>query len=278
MKKLIFAALGFVTLNVNAQVFVSDNIHNGVNKKSFIYLSTQNEKDLSKDLEAYLGQFGKVSKPEKNIYRIQNLKGNSISSDLNYIDVISKSNKNLEKLEFFFLNDANNALNNNELNSGEAEKFVQSFINHNKNSLEAKLLTENLSIAEEELKDAQKDLKKVEKSIENNLKDQQKLGKKLDSSPELVAKAMSEKEEITSQLFSDTTQVLDDKTKTSLSKASQKKDKEISKIEKDAKKAESNLSKKEDELEDLKKELQNAKAFVKYNEKVLNDAKSLIKK
>lgn len=275
MKQLILSILSFVSLSLQAQVYVGDNIHNGTNKRSYSVLSNQDSKEYTKSLEAYLGQYGKVNKAEKNVYRIQNLKGNAISSDLSYIDVISKSSKNFEKLEFFFLNDASNALSNNELNSGEAEKFVQGFIDYSNGNLETRLIQENISNAESELKDAQKDHSKIEKSIENNLKDQQKLGKKLDSSPELVAKAMSEKEEITAQLFADSVAVLDDKSKTNLSKASQKKDKEISKIEKEAKKAESNLGKKESELEELKNELKDAKLRVKAYEKALSDAKSL---
>jgi hypothetical protein len=187
MKKLILSILSLVSLSVQAQVYVGDNIHNGTNKRSYSVLSNQDSKEYTKSLEAYLGQFGKVNKAEKNVYRIQNLKGNAISSDLSYIDVVSKSTKNLEKLEFFFLNNANNALSNNELNAGEAEKFVQGFIDYSNGNLEARLIQENISNAESELKDAQKEHSKIEKSIENNLKDQQKLGKKLDSSPELVA-------------------------------------------------------------------------------------------
>jgi chromosome segregation ATPase len=154
-------------------------------------------------------------------------------------------------------------------------KFVQGFIDFSNANLESLLIKENVAFAEGELKDAQKEQSKIEKAIENNLKDQQKLGKKLDSSPELIAKAMSEKEEITSQLFTDSVAVLDDKAKTNLSKASQKKDREISKIEKNAKKAESNLEKKERELEDLKEELISAKTRVKAYQKALSDSKSL---
>jgi hypothetical protein len=275
MKKLILSIFSFVSLSLQAQVYVGDNIHNGTNKRSYAVLSNQDGKEFLKSLESYLGQYGKVNKAEKNIYRIQNLKGNAISSDLSYIDVISKSSKGFEKLEFFFLNDANNALNSNELNAGEAEKFVQGFIDFSNANLESLLIKENVAFAEGELKDAQKEQSKIEKAIENNLKDQQKLGKKLDSSPELIAKAMSEKEEITSQLFTDSVAVLDDKAKTNLSKASQKKDREISKIEKNAKKAESNLEKKERELEDLKEELISAKTRVKAYQKALSDSKSL---
>lgn len=275
MKNLLFILLTALSVPLSAQVYVGQNMHNGVEKRSYSVLSNQDSKELADDLEKYLGRFGKVSKPGKNIYRIQNLKGNTVSTDLGYIDVVSKSTKKLEKLEFFFLNDAHNALNDHELNPGGAEKFVQEFIDFSQQKLQARLVGENLSLAEDELKEAKKGQAKIEKSIESNLKEQQKLGKKLDSSPELMARAMSEKEEIVTQLSTDSTQVLDDKAKTELSKASQKKDKEISRIQKETEKAEGKLEKKEAELEDLKKELSEAKLKVRSLEKVVNDAKSL---
>lgn len=275
MKKLLLIVLLISSAPLVAQVYVGQNMHNGVGKRSYSVLSDQDSKDLTDDLEKYLGQFGKVSKPGKNIYRIQNLKGNTVSTDLDYVDVVSKSTKKLEKLEFFFLNDAHNALSDHELNPGGAEKFVQEFIDFARQRSQARLVSENLSLAEDELKEAKKDQGKIEKSIESNLKEQQKLGKKLDSSPELIAKAMSEKEELVSQLSTDSTQVLDDKAKSELGKASQKKDKEISRIQKDAEKAEDKLGKKEKELEDLKKELSEAKQKVKSVEKVVSDAQKL---
>ncbi len=275
MKKLLVFLLISISAPLSAQVYVGLNIHNDTEKRSYTMLSSQDSKTLADDLEKYLGQFGKVTKPSKTIYRIQNLKGNTVSTDLSYIDVVSKSTKNLEKLEFFFLNDAHNALSDHELNPGGAEKFVQEFIDFSLHNEQARLVKENLSLAEDELKEIKKEQGKVEKSIESNLKEQQKLGKKLDSSPELMAKAMSEKEEIVGQLSTDSTAVLDDKAKSDLSKASQKKDKEISKIQKEAEKAESKLEKKEKELEDLKKELSDVKKKVKSAEKVVLDAKSL---
>lgn len=275
MKKVLIAVLICLSSTAFAQVYVGSNFHNGEEKRSYSILTTQNSKELIDDLEKYLGQYGKVTKPSKNTYRIQNLKGNSVSSDLNYVDVVSKSTKKMEKLEFFFLNDAHNALSDNELNPGAAEKFVSDFLQYNQSQAQARLRAENVSLAEDELKEGKKEQSKIEKSIENNLKEQQKLGKKLDSTPELMAKAMSEKEEIISQLSTDSTVVIDDKAKNEISKASQKKDKEISKIQKEAEKAEDKLSKKEKEIEDLKKELSIAKMKVRALEKVVSDAKSL---
>lgn len=270
MKRLILGLIILATMSVQAQVYQSENIHGGTNKVSYSYLSNQDGKELTKDLETYLGQFGKVNKPEKNSYRIQNLSGNNISSSLASIDVVNKSKKGLEKLEFFFLDKSSNAITD-----VNAESFVQKFIDYTSAQLGKKLLAENLTIAEEELKDAQKAVNKIEKSIESNLKEQQKLGKKLDSSPELLAKAMSEKEQLVTQIFADSTATLDDKSKSTITKASEKKDKEISKLKKDADKAEDKLGKKEDELEDLKKELQSAKATLKAHEKIFAGTKSL---
>ncbi len=273
MKRLIVFLLSITTFTTQAQVYISENIHNGTNKKSYSVLTNHEGKEIGKSLEAYLGQFGKISKPEKNIYRIQNLAGNNISPALSYIDVVSKSGKSFEKLEFFFLDKSQNAIQED----AKAEAFVQTFIDLADKSVAARLLAESVSIAEDELKEAEKEVKKIEKSISSNLKDQEKLGKKLDASPDQIAQAMAAKEEIVSQIFSDSTIVQDEKAQKNLSKASQKKDREIEKIEKGAKKAGNSLSKKEDELESLQKDLASAKAKVKAQQAVLNSTKLLVK-
>ena len=274
-KSLIILFFSILSLQLSAQIYIGDNVHNNENKRSYSILSVMNDKDLNQSLEEYLGKFGKIQKPEKTIYRITKFK-NNISSDLSSIDVIAKSNKNFSKLEFFFLNDAGNALTDFELNKGEAEKFVNGFLDYLDESVEKKLIKENIANAESELKEAEKNMAKIRKAIENNLKAQEKLGKKLDSSPELLADAMAQRDDLNAQLSS-SLDSLDEKSISKLNKASDKKDKEISKIEKQAQKAEKDLGKKEDELEGLKKDMTQAKQVLSAYQKALVDAKSFAK-
>jgi chromosome segregation ATPase len=238
--------------------------------------SNQDEKDLEKDLEGYLKNFGKTTKPAKNIIRLEKIKKSDFPEELETIDVIFENNKKIQKISFFFLDKNLEILSSLKLKEGEATDFVEQFKKFTIGKLEIKLAQENVRMVESNLNDAKKDQSKIEKSLESNLKDQEKLGKKLDSSPEMLTKVLSEKEEIVGALYNETEIAADKNAKEELEKASSKKEKEIQKIQKEKAKAETKLSKKETEFDALKDELFQAKAMVKSLESVLKDANTVL--
>jgi chromosome segregation ATPase len=261
---------------LTAQVYQGQNLHGGSNGLSYFMFSNQDEKDLEKDLEGYLKNFGKTTKPAKNIIRLEKIKKSDFPDELETIDVIFENNKKIQKISFFFLDKNLDILSSLKLKEGEATDFVEQFKKFTIGKLEIKLAQENVRMVESSLNDAKKDQSKIEKSLESNLKDQEKLGKKLDSSPEMLTKVLSEKEEIVGALYNETEIAADKNTKEELEKASGKKEKEIQKIQKEKAKAETKLSKKETEFDALKDELFQAKAMVKSLESVLKDANTVL--
>jgi chromosome segregation ATPase len=261
---------------LTAQVYQGQNLHGGSNGLSYFIFSNQDEKDLEKDLEGYLKNFGKTTKPAKNIIRLEKIKKSDFPEELETIDVIFENNKKIQKISFFFLDKNLEILSSLKLKEGEATDFVEQFKKFTIGKLEIKLAQENVRMVESNLNDAKKDQSKIEKSLESNLKDQEKLGKKLDSSPEMLTKVLSEKEEIVGALYNETEIAADKNAKEELEKASSKKEKEIQKIQKEKAKAETKLSKKETEFDALKDELFQAKAMVKSLESVLKDANTVL--
>ncbi|CAN1575472.1 hypothetical protein MCERE19_03760 [Spirosomataceae bacterium] len=261
---------------LTAQVYQGQNLHGGSNGLSYFMFSNQDEKDLEKDLEGYLKNFGKTTKPAKNIIRLEKIKKSDFPEELETIDVIFENNKKIQKISFFFLDKNLEILSSLKLKEGEATDFVEQFKKFTIGKLEIKLAQENVRMVESNLNDAKKDQFKIEKSLESNLKDQEKLGKKLDSSPEMLTKVLSEKEEIVGALYNETEIAADKNAKEELEKASSKKEKEIQKIQKEKAKAETKLSKKETEFDALKDELFQAKAMVKSLESVLKDANTVL--
>lgn len=261
---------------LTAQVYQGQNLHGGSNGLSYFMFSNQDEKDLEKDLEGYLKNFGKTTKPAKNIIRLEKIKKSDFPDELETIDVIFENNKKIQKISFFFLDKNLDILSSLKLKEGEATDFVEQFKKFTIGKLEIKLAQENVRMVESNLNDAKKDQSKIEKSLESNLKDQEKLGKKLDSSPEMLTKVLSEKEEIVGALYNETEIAADKNAKEELEKASSKKEKEIQKIQKEKAKAETKLSKKETEFDALKDELFQAKAMVKSLESVLKDANTVL--
>ena len=279
MKKLNFTlAFVFVSLVSLAQssVLKGYNLHQGTHKGSYFIFVNQDNKELEENLSGFLNNYGKVTNISKNTIRVEKLKGNQISENLEIIDVVTESTKKLQKICFFFLDRDENELNGFEIKDTKARAFIEDFQNHCLKNLDSKLAQENVKQTEEDLNSARRNQTKIEKALENNLKEQEKLGKKLDSTPELLTKALAEKEEIVGKLYSSDSTSIEKKDNSELAKASTKKEKEISKIQKEKEKAETKLSKKEADFEDLKNELFKAKAFVRSMELVAKDAKSAL--
>lgn len=277
MRIIIATVLSLFFTKVSAQVYQGQNILNGKNETSYFIFSNQPEKDLEKDLEEYLKNYGKVSRPSKYTTRVEKIKSDDLPQDISSIDVVLENTKSIQKLNFFFLNKNQEPVTSLELKRREATNFVEQFQKLTLAKLEIKLAQENVKLAESNLSDAKKEQSKIEKSLESNLKDQEKLGKKLDTSPELLTKALSEKEEIVESLFTESEAELDKKAKSELEKASTKKEKEIKKIKKEQERNKSKLDKKENDFNQLRQELFKSKAFVKANEIVLKDAIEVVK-
>lgn len=272
MKNLLILFFLIGSFTVSAQIHKGQNLYHGSHEHAYFLFSNQPEKDLEVDLAEYLVGLGKVSFPDKHVIRLEKLKNNEISDDLEAIDVVFESNKKFQKLSFFFVDKDSDVLSAFQVKDRYALELVEGFQKFTLKNLEMKLAKENIKFAEANLADAKKDQSKIEKSLESNLKEQEKLGKKLDASPEMLTKALSEKEEIVGALYSDSESESDKKAKEELEKASNKKEKEIQKIQKDKEKAETKLSKKEAEFDTLKDNLFKAKALVKSFESVLKDA------
>lgn len=279
MKKYFLSlALTFTSLVIFAQsrVYTGNHLFGKEAVNTYFVLSNQDEKDIKADLETFLKPFGKLSNPSKNSIKVEKIKNSMISQQMESMVAQIVSTKKITKVVFFFLDQEMMPLKSFEIKPKEAEAFVTNFDDLVQKNLEIKMAEENLKNAEDELASAQKDIKKLEKSLENNLKEQEKLGKKLDQSPELMAKALSEKEELVVKLYSEDSTYNDLKTKTDMEKASAKKEKEISKIKKDQEKAESKLEKKEADFANLKIELMGAKKIERALEIAKKDAFELV--
>lgn len=276
MKNLLILFLTVGSFSVSAQIHKGQNLYRGSHEHSYFLFSNQAEKDVEDDLAEYFQGLGKVSNTEKNVVRLEKFKNNEISSDLEAIDVVFESNKKFQKLSFFFIDNDSDVLSSFQIKDRYALELVEGFQKFTLKNLEMKLAKENIKYAEANLADAKKSQLKIEKSLESNLKDQEKLGKKLDATPEMLTKALSEKEEIVGELYSEKETAVDTKTKENLEKASTKKEKEILKIQKEKEKDENKLSKKESDFDVLKGDLFKAKALVKSMEAILKDATEVL--
>ena len=270
---LILFLLSFSRIYAQSTVFIGENLHQNESKVSFYLLLNQDDKEIISDLKEYVKSNGKLIETAKNTYRLDKVNLPKISESVKAIDIKLESTKQLQKVIFFFLDVNNVEVGSLTLNQKAAEKFVFDFGVFIQKSLTLKLSNIDLKSIGLKVSDTKQLINKIEKQLENNLKDQEKLGKKLDSSPELLTKALTEKEEIVGKLYNENASEIDAKKEEDLKKASTKKEKEIVKIQKDKDKALTKLEKKEKEFDELKSELFSAKGMLKYLDRIYADAK-----
>ncbi|MGL4632165.1 MAG: hypothetical protein ACRCVT_13255 [Leadbetterella sp.] len=266
-----FALLLFVFTTGLAQnsIFKGRTYYENQEQTSYFYLTRIEEKNLRMDLKEWIDGFGNVKDVNKNTYKIEKLKGNKWSDEINTIIVQLQDFKHYNKVVFYFFDKRDRVLENATFRDQEAMDFIEQFQNVNLKKEELRIAIENLEDADDDLKDAVKDSEKTQRAIEKNLKEQEKLGKKLDASPEAITKAITSKEDIVSKMSDENTS---QEAKEKLAKESTSKEKEIKKIQKQTDKAETKLSKKEKEFDELTTELIAAKRKVKAMEAIKMDA------
>lgn len=279
MKKVLMFSILMVSFGIalgQTKVHKLPYVYENEAVNAYVVLSNQEPKELKSDLEKFLSGYGKLNSSNKNVFRLEKIKLNKISDQIENIEVQYEADKSFNRLVFLFLDGDNKPLVDMEYSEKESIKWIEEFEKYTLNNLEIRLSEKNVAFLDDQYRDAEKSIKKIEKNIENNLKDQEKLGKKLDQSPELMAKALSEKENLVEKLYSSDSTQIDNKSRGEISKASEKKEKEISKIKKESEKASSKLEKKEAEFIQLKDELFMAKKLLSSREKALDGAKVLL--
>ncbi|NBA85762.1 hypothetical protein GVN16_08330 [Emticicia sp. CRIBPO] len=275
-KILYLAAFLFSGLFANAQSTVLQGltlIQDKPTDAQYVLLHID-QKDVSAEVKKYLTEFGKVVESPKNHFKVDNPRSVGVSDHLSSIMAKVEEYKDLTKVYFIFMGNGNKPLEKAETDEYKSALFVEKFGVMAYKNLEIRLGELDIKQAEENYNDAQKNVKKIEKSLESNLKDQEKLGKKLDASPEAMTKLLSEKEEITKKMYGDNETLVDNSTEEELKKAALKKEKEIVKNQKDKEKTTSKLEKKENDFNELKNNLFEAKARLKNAEVILDNKKS----
>jgi hypothetical protein len=279
LKTFLFATILLFSESLFAQasVLTSQNIYNGQIADSYYILLNQDSKDIYEDLKSFGKLTGRLSEVRKNQYRIDKLNEKDISTKLNLVDIVFDGSKKHQKIIFYFLDNKQTPLSLNDLNDKYTTIFVRNFAELNQHNLDVRLANIDIKMIEDQVADARKLVAKTEKQLESNLKDQEKLGKKLDSSPDQLSKAVTEKEELIGKIYTDTNTVADPNTEKDFKRASDKKEKEIVKIQKEKEKAMSKLGKKESDFDELRKELVFNKTNLKDLEAILLKAVSNLK-
>lgn len=235
-------------------VIHGNDIIDGELKPGYYLLLKIDSKILASEWQDYLTTYGKVSEVERGRYSLSKFKQQLISSeDMKIESKISEFN-NFSKL--FCVVEGVSA---RDFNERAFDEFLLDFAQDAQYRELVRLAETDLEEAEKYLSDSERDQKKIERSLENNLKTQEKYGKYLDESPEKMVSLLDEKKSIVEkQVGSD----LDEDQAEALTKEAKRKEKEILRNKKNEDKYAKRLEKKEAEFDELRDELFAAKRTV----------------
>jgi DNA-directed RNA polymerase subunit F len=269
MKQLlgIFALLLFSNLTIGQTVIHGSDIIDGKLKKGYYLLLKIEGKTLSEEWKEYLSAYGKISETEKNRYSLSKFKNQSVSDeDLGVESKVSELNG------FTKIFCTVEGVKERSFSEQAFDEFLLDFAENAQYRELVRLAELDLEEAANYLEDSERDQKKVERSLENNLKYQEKYGKYLDESPEKMVSLLDEKKSIVDQQISSD---LDEDQAEALTKEAKRKEREISKNQRNEAKYAKRLNKKEAEFDELRNELFAAKRTLTTADELVS-AKKLI--
>jgi hypothetical protein len=215
-----------------------------------------------------MNSFGRVSEVEKNRYSITKFKQQSVSD--NELTIESKINEMDGFTKIFCVVEGTSKRN---LSEQAFDNLLLDFAADAQYRELARLAESDLEEAENYLKDSERNQKKIERSLESNLKSQEKYGKYLDESPENMVSLLDEKKSIVDQQINND---LDENQAEALAKEATRKEKEISKNRRNEAKYAKRLDRKETEFDKLRNELFAAKRTVTTAEELVSAKKMIL--
>jgi outer membrane translocation and assembly module TamA len=237
-------------------------------KKGYYLLLKIDSKTLSSEWKDYMNSFGRVSEMEKNRYSLTKFKQQSVSDD--ELTIESKVSEMAGFTKVFCVVEGTIE---RDLNEQAFDDLLLDFAADAQYRELTRLAESDLEEAESYLKGSQRDQQKVERSLESNLKSQEKYGKYLDESPEKMVSLLDEKKSIVDQQISSN---LDDDQAEALTREAKRKEREISKNQRNEAKYAKRLGKKEAEFDELRDELFAVKRTVATAEELVSAKKMIL--
>lgn len=259
------------SLSSMAQYVISGaDVLDGKISNGYYMLLKIDNKHIQKEWKDYLEQFGRVTESSKGNFILTKFRDKNIASaELTIYSKISDF-KDFTKV-FCVVEESNfDTENENFMNMTSMKNFFEDFYEIAQFNELVRLATLDLEESKLLLKDAETDQKRIEKSLENNLEIQEKLGRSLDQSPAEMVRIIEEKQVILNEQ-------LKNENDEELKKKATAKEKQIVKTQKKQVKNEKKLIKKEEEFDTLKDKLFEAKRQVKFAEELVSEKEKSLK-
>jgi hypothetical protein len=271
---LLFSAL---THTLSAQHILKSSVifNNEVHPTEYIFIPSDS-KVVENDWKTYLSKTGEVSE-EKGQFTSQ-IESNKISRSLDKIVSYVQDYKSFSAVYVILLDENGRSLAADEINVQALEILLYEFYDVAYFNQEVRMTEADLELAQKLNDDAEKAESRAERNLAANLRAQEKLGKKLDETPEKLSEIIQEKNEVYQKLLqkdgNDETQTVE--ADGELEKEFAKKEKILLKTKSTEKRKSNKLSKKEAEFEELTNKLLAARSDLSKAIQVLESKKLVL--
>lgn len=271
---LLFSAL---THTLSAQHILKSSVifNNEVHPTEYIFIPSDS-KVVENDWKTYLSKTGEVSE-EKGQFTSQ-IESNKISRSLDKIVSYVQDYKSFSAVYVILLDENGRSLAADEINVQALEILLYEFYDVAYFNQEVRMTEADLELAQKLNDDAEKAESRAERNLAANLRAQEKLGKKLDETPEKLSEIIQEKNEVYQKLLqkdgNDETQTVE--ADGELEKEFAKKEKILLKTKSTEKRKSNKLSKKESEFEELTNKLLAARSDLSKAIQVLESKKLVL--
>lgn len=277
LKFLLLISLSIFSFDTFSQeIFSSIELENNEPKEAHFIFAYGEKKNINDDIESYLLRFGRTNNSE-NIHSVELNQKLGQSEYVSNIVCELVDMKSFNKLVFFFLDQNKDAVTGDDLYSEDIQDFIFGLYDLIRKNAEKRQIIEDFKLAESNVEEAEKAKGKIEKNIERNLRDQEKLGKRLDATPEELTQLINVKNTVLQEKLSGESDESEREDLEDLDKKISKTEKAIVKRQKKEQKDESKLEQKEKQLKELSKELFAAQEVLKDRQTVFEDKKRLMK-
>ncbi len=271
---LLFSAL---THTLSAQHILKSSVifNNEVHPTEYIFIPSDS-KVVENDWKTYLSKTGEVSE-EKGQFTSQ-IESNKISRSLDKIVSYVQDYKSFSAVYVILLDENGRSLAADEINVQALEILLYEFYDVAYFNQEVRMTEADLELAQKLNDDAEKAESRAERNLAANLRAQEKLGKKLDETPEKLSEIIQEKNEVYQKLLqkdgNDETQTVE--ADGELEKEFAKKEKKLIQTKSTEKRKSNKLSKKVAEFEELTNKLLAARSDLSKAIQVLESKKLVL--
>jgi hypothetical protein len=271
---LLFSAL---TYTLSAQHILKSSVifNNEVHPTEYIFIPSES-KVVESDWKTYLSKTGKVSE-EKGQYTSQ-IESSDISRSLNKIVSYIQDYKSFSAVHVILMDENEHSLATDEINVQALETLLYEFYDLAYFNQEVSMAEADLELAQKFTDDAEKLHSRAERNLAANIKAQEKLGKKIEATPDKLSEIIQEKNEVYQKMLeqngSDEPQIEEENG--DLEKEFTKTEKKLLKTKSTEKRNSSKLDKKEAEYEELTMKVIEAKAYFAKATQVLESKKLVL--